>query len=83
MYKTKLLTLSLISLIFLSCTKSTSNQDNSKFSIGYIDGEFDGLVLKTLLKNNLFNIGQYDKESKLIIETATFAKRLKYSDKIR
>ena len=68
MYKTKLLTLSLISLIFLSCAKSTSNRDNSKFSIGYIDGEFDGLVLKTLLKNNLFNIGQYDKESKLIID---------------
>ena len=68
MYKTKLLTLSLISLIFLSCAKSTSNHNNSKFSIGYIDGEFDGLVLKTLLKNNLFNIGQYDKESKLIID---------------
>ncbi|MDC3146353.1 hypothetical protein OA857_01490 [Alphaproteobacteria bacterium] len=68
MYKTKLLTLSLISLIFLSCTKSTSNQNNSKFSIGYIDGEFDGLVLKTLIKNNLFNIGRYDKESKLIID---------------
>ena len=68
MYKTKLLTLSLISLIFLSCTKSTSNQNNSKFSIGYIDGEFDGLVLETLLRNNLFNIGQYDKESNLIID---------------
>ena len=68
MYKIKLLTLSLISLIFLSCTKSTSNQNNSKFSIGYIDGEFDGLVLETLLRNNLFNIGQYDKESNLIID---------------
>ena len=68
MYKTKLLTLSLISLIFLSCAKSTSNQNNSKFSVDYIDGEFDGLVLKTLLKNNLFNIGRYDKESNLIID---------------
>ena len=68
MYKIKLLTLSLISLIFLSCTKSTSNQNNSKFSIGYIDGEFDGLVLKTLIKNNLFNIGRYDNESNLIID---------------
>ena len=68
MCKIKLLTLSLISLIFLSCTKSTSNQDNSKFSIGYIDGEFDGLVLKTLIKNNLFNIGRYDNESNLIID---------------
>ena len=68
MYKIKLLTLSLISLILLSCSKSTSNQNNSKFSIGHIDGEFDGLVLKTLIKNNLFNIGQYDNESNLIID---------------
>ena len=67
MYKTKLLTLSLISIIFLSCTKSNLNQNKSKFSIGYIAGEFDGLVLKTLLKNNLFNIGRYDNGSKLII----------------
>ncbi len=67
MYKTKLLILSLISLVFLSCTKGTSSQNNSKFSIGYIDGEFDGLVLKTIIKNNLFNIGRYDNESNLII----------------
>ena len=68
MYKIKLLILLLISLIFLSCSKSTPNQNNSKFSIGYIDGEFDGLVLKTLIKNNLFNIGRYDNESNLIID---------------
>ena len=35
--------------------KENINHDSYKYSIGYIDGELDGLVLKTLLKNNLFN----------------------------
>ena len=67
MFKIKLLILLLTSLIFLSCTKKNINQDNYKYSIGYIDGELDGLVLKALLKNNLFNFGVYDKESSLEI----------------
>ena len=68
MFKIKSLTLLLASLIFFSCSKKNINyQNNSKYSIGYIDGEFDGLVLKTLLKNNLFNFGLYDSNSNLEI----------------
>ena len=67
MFKIRLLILLLTSLIFLSCTKRNINQDNYKYSIGYIDGGLDGLVLKTLLKNNLYNFRAYDKESNLEI----------------
>ena len=67
MFKIKLLILLLTSLIFLSCTKKNINEDNYKYSIGYIDGGFDGLLLKTLLKNNLFNFGIYDGGSNLEI----------------
>ena len=67
MFKIRLLILLLTSLIFLSCTKRSINQDSYKYSVGYVDGELDGLVLKTLLKNNLYNFGAYNKDSNLEI----------------
>ncbi len=67
MFKIRLLILLLTSLIFLSCTKTSINQDSYKYSIGYIGGELDGLILKTLLKNNLYNFGAYDRDSNLEI----------------
>ena len=53
MFKTKLLILSLISFIFLSCTKDTLDRDTTKYSLGYIGGEYDGLILKNLLTSDL------------------------------
>ena len=68
MFKIRLLTLSLISLIFLSCTKNNFNQNKTNYSIGYIGGEFDGLVLKTKLKNTLNNMGLYKSNSNFNID---------------
>ena len=53
MFKIKLLILSLVSFIFISCTNSENKNYEMKYSLGYITGEYDGLVLKNYLKNYL------------------------------
>tara|TARA_B100001027_G_C16221063_1_gene309852 strand:- start:44 stop:532 length:489 start_codon:yes stop_codon:yes gene_type:complete len=68
MFKTRLLISLLISFIFYSCTKNISNQNIDKYSLGYVSGEYDGLVLKNLLKSNLSGIGVYDDGSNFRIE---------------
>ena len=70
MFKTKLSILLLISFIFLSCTKINVNHESKRYSIGYIGGEYDGLVLKNLLTNNLSNFGLYDNNSNYKIESS-------------
>ena len=50
MFKIKLLILSLVSFIFISCTNSENKNYEMKYSLGYITGEYDGLVLKNYLK---------------------------------
>ena len=67
MSKIKLLTLLLVSIIFLSCTKGSPKQNNIKYSLGYIGGEYDGLMLKNLMKNYLSSFGIYDAKSNLDI----------------
>ena len=57
----KLVILSLISFI-LSCAKDTLIV-NSKYSLGYIGGEYDGLILKNLLTSDLYNFRAYDDNS--------------------
>ena len=47
MFRIKLLILLLTSLLFFSCTKN-NNQNKIKYSVGYIGGEYDGLILKIL-----------------------------------
>ncbi len=69
MFKTKLLILSLISFIFLSCTKDTLDRDITKYSLGYIGGEYDGLILKNLLTSDLYNFRAYDDNSNFKIES--------------
>ena len=69
MFKTKLLILSLISFIFLSCTKDTLDRDITKYSLGYIGGEYDGLILKNLLTSDLYNFKAYDDNSNFKIES--------------
>ena len=68
MFKTKLLISLLISFIFLSCTKDTLDREVTKYSLGYIGGEYDGLILKNLLKSDLSNFMAYDDNSNLRIE---------------
>ena len=53
MFKIKLSISLLISFIFVSCAKDNLIFDNRSYSIGYVSGEYDGLVLKNLLTNNL------------------------------
>ncbi len=53
MYKIKLLILLPISLCFLSCSTNNIEQSNYTYSIGYIAGEYDGLVLSDLLNIHL------------------------------
>jgi len=70
MFKTKLLILLLINFIFLSCTKDSPNYNKVKYSVGYVSGEYDGLILKNLLTSNLSNLDLYDVNSIYKIESS-------------
>jgi len=65
MLKIKLLILLLISFILFSCAKNYQNNNNQKFSISYIGGEFDGLLLRNFLNSYLKNLNLYDPSSNL------------------
>ena len=67
MSKIKLLILLLVSFIFLSCTKDNPKQNNIKYSLGYIGGEYDGLMLKNYMNNYLLSFDLYDAKSNLDI----------------
>lgn len=68
MFKIKLSISLLISFIFVSCANNNLIFDNRSYSIGYVSGEYDGLVLKNLLTNNLSNFNIYNKDSNYKIE---------------
>ena len=63
MYKIKLLTLLLVSLINVSCIENKTSYPNIKYSLAYIGGEFEGLILKNYLMNYLSSYNLYDKKS--------------------
>tara|TARA_Y200000002_G_scaffold377876_1_gene384229 strand:- start:1332 stop:1826 length:495 start_codon:yes stop_codon:yes gene_type:complete len=63
MYKIKLLILLLISYTVTSCA-SVDNKEKIKLSVGYISGEYEGLLLSNKLKSNLNNFGMLDNNSK-------------------
>ena len=63
MFRTRLLILSLTSILIISCTKNYNTNPKEKFSISYIGGEFDGLFLKNTLKNYLNANNIYDQNS--------------------
>ncbi len=69
MSKIKLLILLLISFFFISCS-STNYQvkNNHKYSIAYISGGYDGLVLKKQLLSKLRGFNSYDQDSKKSIK---------------
>ena len=65
MSKIKLLILLLISLFIINCS-STNNlpKNNNKYSLEYIGGGYDGLVLKKQLTSMLRGFRSFDQDSK-------------------
>ena len=68
MFKTKLLILLLINFLFISCTKENTVQNTLKFKVGYIGGEYDGLLLKNTLNSYLNAQNIYDELSQYEIK---------------
>ena len=63
MSKIKLLISLLTSFLIFSCTNNQIKYPNQKYSLAYISGEFDGLLLKNYLLSSLKNLNSYDKNS--------------------
>ena len=63
MFKIKLLILLLTSAFLFNCTKNSNITPPTKFSIAYIEGEYDGLLLKNLLTGYLNTLDMYDQAS--------------------
>ena len=70
MSKTKLSILLLVSFFIFSCTKSQVNYSNQKYSLAYIGGEYDGLLLKNYLEGGLKNLNIHDQNSNFEIKAA-------------
>ena len=68
MFKTKLLILLLINFLLISCIKEDTAQNLLKFKVGYIGGEYDGLVLKNTLNSYLNAQGTHDETSQYEIK---------------
>ena len=60
MFKIKLSILFLTSFFFYSCTNNLINSSDQKYSLAYIGGGFDGLLLKNYLLSNLKNLDLYE-----------------------
>ena len=70
MSKIKLSISLLISILFFACTSNQTNNFNQKYSVAYIGGEFDGLLLRNYLVNSLKNLNIYDQNSKYVINAS-------------
>ena len=68
MFKIKLSILLLTSFFIFSCANNQNNQFNQKYSLAYIGGDYDGLLLKNYLMGNLKNFNIYDPNSNLEIK---------------
>jgi len=70
MFKIKLSILLLTScFLLLSCTNDNNTQVKKKYSLSYISGGHDGLVLKNYLISNLKISNLYDQNSRFIINS--------------
>ena len=69
MFKIRLLILLSISISLFSCTKNNLNQ-SQKYSVAYIGGELDGLILKNILTENLKAFSIYDSSSNYSIQSS-------------
>ena len=63
MFKIKLLILLLTSFFFSSCANKQINYSGQKYSLAYIGGGFDGLLLKNYLLSSLKNLDIYNANS--------------------
>ena len=70
MSKIKLSILLLISLIIFSCTNNQANNSNQKYSLDYVGGEYDGLLLKNYLTSGLKNLDIHDQNSDFVIQAS-------------
>ena len=68
MFKIKLSILLLISFFVFSCTNNQINYSKHKYSLAYIGGEYDGLLLKNYLTSRLKNLNILDHNSKFEIQ---------------
>ena len=69
MSKIKLSILLLISLFIVNCSSSNNlPKNNNKYSLEYIDGGYDGLVLKKQLISILRGFRSFDQDSKKTIK---------------
>ena len=69
MFKIRLLILLLTSVFVIGCSVKQELIDNRKYSLDYIGGEYDGLLLKNTLVNNLKSFNLYDQYSKYQVKT--------------
>ena len=67
MFRIKLLILLLTSFFILSCTNNQNSDYKQKYSLAYIGGEYDGLILKNYLLSGLKNLDVYDQNSNIEI----------------
>lgn len=63
MFKIKLSILLLINLIFISACTTNSLDSSTKYSVGYIGGEYEGFVFRNLLLKHLGSYNLYNEES--------------------
>ena len=63
MFKIKLSILLLTSIFLYSCTNTQTHTSNQKYSLEYIGGGFNGLLLKNYLLSGLKNLEIYDPNS--------------------
>ncbi len=63
MYRIKLLILLLTSFFIFSCTTNKTRNNSEQFSLAYIEGGLDGLLLKNILTTTLKNSGMFNQKS--------------------
>ena len=68
MSKIRLSILLLISFFISSCTNHQNNHSNQKYSLSYVRGEYDGLLLKNYLISSLKNLDIHDEDSNFEIK---------------
>jgi len=69
MSKIKLSILLLISFFVFSCSNNQINHSIQKYSLDYIGGEYDGLLLKNYLTGSLKSLDMHDQKSNFEIQS--------------
>ena len=69
MSKIKLLILLLTSLFLFNCSSNNQLSNNIKLSVGYIGGEYDGLILSNTLISYLNNFNILDQNSNYEVQS--------------